>query len=69
MGVSDRIASVTEAGSMDGIGFATAKVVKVAGARVAITSILIQDRIHLHELNRALWTIKEFQDRICRAKV
>jgi 3-oxoacyl-[acyl-carrier protein] reductase len=39
-----RVALVTGAGSADGIGFATAKALAVAGARVAITSTT--DRIH-----------------------
>ena len=37
-GVSDRVALVTGAGSGDGIGFATARLLAAAGARVAITS-------------------------------
>jgi 3-oxoacyl-[acyl-carrier protein] reductase len=37
-GVSGRVALVTGAGSPDGIGFATARVLRAAGARVAITS-------------------------------
>lgn len=37
-GVKDRVALVTGAGSADGIGFATAKLLRAAGARVAITS-------------------------------
>ncbi len=37
-GVQGRVALVTGAGSADGIGFATARLLKAAGARVAITS-------------------------------
>lgn len=43
-GVAGRTAIVTGAGSADGIGFATAKLLLAAGARVAITSTT--DRIH-----------------------
>ena len=45
-GVKDRVALVTGAGSPDGIGFATAKLLHAAGARVAITSTTdrIQER-------------------------
>lgn len=37
-GVAGRVALVTGAGAEDGIGFATARLLKAAGARVAITS-------------------------------
>jgi len=37
-GVAGRVALVTGCGSADGIGFATARLLKAAGARVAITS-------------------------------
>ena len=37
-GVLDRVALVTGAGSAEGIGFATAKALAAAGARVAVTS-------------------------------
>ena len=37
-GVKDKVALVTGAGSADGIGFATAQLLRAAGARVAITS-------------------------------
>lgn len=37
-GVSNRVALVTGAGSADGIGFATARLLRAAGAKVAITS-------------------------------
>jgi 3-oxoacyl-[acyl-carrier protein] reductase len=60
-GVEGRVALVTGAGNPDGIGFATAKVLAAAGARVAITSTT--DRIHdrLRELpgrdgDHAAWT-------------
>jgi 3-oxoacyl-[acyl-carrier protein] reductase len=43
-GVAGRTAIVTGAGSADGIGFATARLLLAAGARVAITSTT--DRIH-----------------------
>lgn len=43
-GVEGKIALVTGAGSADGIGFATARLLLAAGARVAITSTT--DRIH-----------------------
>jgi 3-oxoacyl-[acyl-carrier protein] reductase len=37
-GVKGRVAIVTGAGSADGIGFATARILRAAGARVAITA-------------------------------
>ena len=37
-GVKDRVALVTGAGSADGIGYATARLLCAAGAKVAITS-------------------------------
>lgn len=37
-GVAGRVALVTGAGSPDGIGFATARLLRAAGARVAVTS-------------------------------
>ncbi len=37
-GVQGRVALITGAGAADGIGFATARLLRVAGARVAITS-------------------------------
>ncbi|MEM7223883.1 MAG: SDR family NAD(P)-dependent oxidoreductase [Pseudomonadota bacterium] len=43
-GVQGRVALVTGAGSTGGIGFATARLLKAAGARVAITSTT--ERIH-----------------------
>ena len=45
-GVKDKVALVTGAGSPNGIGFATAKLLHAAGARVAITSTTnrIQER-------------------------
>ncbi len=43
-GVAGRVALVTGAGSGDGIGFATARALKAAGARVAITATT--DRIY-----------------------
>ena len=43
-GVQGRVALVTGAGSPDGIGFATALLLRAAGARVAITATT--DRIH-----------------------
>ncbi|MDP6398957.1 MAG: SDR family oxidoreductase [Arenicellales bacterium] len=43
-GVTNRVALVTGAGSPNGIGFATARLLRDAGARVAITSTT--DRIH-----------------------
>lgn len=43
-GVEGKIALVTGAGSADGIGFATARLLLAAGAKVAITSTT--DRIH-----------------------
>ncbi|HQU69202.1 MAG TPA: SDR family NAD(P)-dependent oxidoreductase [Albidovulum sp.] len=43
-GVKDRVALVTGAGSAGGIGFAIAKALHVAGAKVAVTSTT--DRIH-----------------------
>ncbi len=41
-GVKDRVALVTGAGSADGIGFATARLLKQAGAKVAITSTTVK---------------------------
>lgn len=43
-GVKGKVALITGAGSKDGIGFATARLLLAAGARVAITSTT--DRIH-----------------------
>ena len=43
-GVKDRVALVTGAGSPDGIGFATARLLYSAGAKIAITSTT--DRIN-----------------------
>ncbi len=43
-GVKDKVALVTGCGSAGGIGFACAKLLKAAGAKVAITSTT--DRIH-----------------------
>ena len=43
-GVAGRVALVTGAGSAGGIGFATARLLRAAGAKVAITSTT--DRIH-----------------------
>ena len=37
-GVKDRVALVTGAGSAEGIGFATARLLYSAGAKIAITS-------------------------------
>ena len=37
-GVKNRVALVTGAGSAGGIGFATARLLKEAGAKVAVTS-------------------------------
>ena len=53
-GVKGRTALVTGAGSADGIGFATARLLLAAGARVAITSTT--DRIYdrLAELGREI---------------
>ncbi len=43
-GVQGRVALVTGAGSAEGIGFATARILQAQGARVAITSTTA--RIH-----------------------
>ena len=43
-GVKDRVALVTGAGSPEGIGFATARLLYSAGAKIAITSTT--DRIN-----------------------
>ena len=53
-GVKDKVALVTGAGSPNGIGFATAKLLHAAGARVAITSTTdrIQEPMRTHH-----WTI------------
>lgn len=47
-GVQGRVALVTGAGAADGIGFATARALRAAGAKVAITSTTdrIFDRLH-----------------------
>lgn len=52
-GVEGRVALVTGAGSADGIGFATARLLRAQGAKVAITSTT--DRIfqRLEELGVA----------------
>jgi 3-oxoacyl-[acyl-carrier protein] reductase len=49
-GVEGRVALVTGAGSADGIGFATAKLLGVAGAKVAITSTTERIYKRLEEL-------------------
>lgn len=49
-GVAGRTAIVTGAGSADGIGFATARLLLAAGARVAITSTTERIRDRLKEL-------------------
>lgn len=50
-GVEGRVALVTGAGSPDGIGFATARLLRAAGARVAITSTTARIRERLEELD------------------
>ena len=50
-GVHDRVALVTGAGSPTGIGFATAKLLLAAGAKVAITSTTDRILDRLAELN------------------
>lgn len=52
-GVAGRTAIVTGAGSADGIGFATAKLLLAAGARVAITSTTDRIKDRLAELGAA----------------
>ena len=52
-GVTNRVALVTGAGSPNGIGFATAKLLKDAGARVAITSTTDRIQERCDELNGA----------------
>ncbi len=49
-GVTGKTALVTGAGSPDGIGFATARLLLAAGARVAITSTTGRIRERLEEL-------------------
>lgn len=49
-GVEGRVALVTGAGSADGIGFATARLLRAAGARVAITSTTQRIFTRLEEL-------------------
>ena len=49
-GVAGRVALVTGAGSDEGIGFATAKLLAERGARVAITSTTSRIRERLAEL-------------------
>lgn len=50
-GVRNRVALVTGAGSADGIGFATARLLLAAGAKVAITSTTSRIFDRLEELN------------------
>lgn len=50
-GVKGRIALVTGAGSADGIGFATARLLRAAGAKVAITSTTERIYDRLEELD------------------
>lgn len=52
-GVRGRVALVTGAGSSDGIGFATARILKEMGARVAITSTTARIHDRLSELGSA----------------
>ncbi len=49
-GVAGRVALVTGAGSAEGIGFATARILAERGARVAITSTTVRIRERLAEL-------------------
>ena len=51
-GVSGRVAVVTGAGAADGIGFATARLLRAAGAKVAITSTT--DRIFARQAEMGL---------------
>ncbi len=53
-GVKNRVALVTGAGSADGIGFATAKLLLEAGAKVAITSTTERIYDRLNDLNGSL---------------
>lgn len=50
-GVEGRVALVTGAGSADGIGFATARLLRASGARVAITSTTERIYDRLEELD------------------
>lgn len=50
-GVEGRVALVTGAGSADGIGFATARMLRASGARVAITSTTERIYDRLEELD------------------
>jgi len=61
-GVNGRVALVTGAGSADGIGFATARLLRAKGAKVAITSTT--DRIfeRLEELGRGHDTYAQTAD-------
>jgi 3-oxoacyl-[acyl-carrier protein] reductase len=52
-GVSGRVALVTGAGSAGGIGFATARLMKEAGAKLAITSTTVRIFERLEELGGA----------------
>lgn len=49
-GVKDRVALVTGAGSAEGIGFAIARVLRGAGAKVAITATTARIHDRLAEL-------------------
>ena len=57
-GVKGRVALVTGAGSGEGIGFATARLLKAAGARVAglqlaVSEDLVRERLRGHTAERA----------------
>jgi 3-oxoacyl-[acyl-carrier protein] reductase len=55
-GVRGRVALVTGAGSADGIGFATARILKAQGARVAVTSTTARIHDRAAELDCAGFT-------------
>ena len=73
-GVAGRVALVTGAGAADGIGFATAKLLAAAGAKVAITSTTRRIFDRLKELpgtaeSKAAFTADLSDDQAARALV
>ncbi|TDI94735.1 MAG: SDR family oxidoreductase [Caldithrix sp.] len=61
-GVRERVALITGAGSADGIGFATARLLGAAGAKVAITSTTERIFERQNELGRSVRTFAKPAD-------